>query len=50
MKREQERASGPVLIPGVVSLAASSRRTLKHGDSFAMFAIGLRARRRYTPT
>jgi glycogen debranching enzyme len=25
------------MIPGVVSLAASSRRTLKHGDSFAMF-------------
>jgi glycogen debranching enzyme len=32
-----EAASGPVLIPGVVSLAPSSRRTLKHGDSFAMF-------------
>ena len=28
---------GTVFIPGVVSLAASSRRTLKHGDSFAMF-------------
>jgi glycogen debranching enzyme len=26
-----------VFVPGVVSLAASSRRTLKHGDSFAMF-------------
>jgi glycogen debranching enzyme len=25
------------MVPGVVSLAASSRRTLKHGDSFAMF-------------
>ncbi|HYN11221.1 MAG TPA: glycogen debranching N-terminal domain-containing protein, partial [Burkholderiales bacterium] len=37
MKREGEGATGPVLVPGVVSLAASSRRTLKHGDSFAMF-------------
>jgi glycogen debranching enzyme len=39
MKHEPhaEAASGPVMIPGVVSLAASSRRTLKHGDSFAMF-------------
>jgi glycogen debranching enzyme len=36
MKREGEALS-PVLVPGVVSLAASSRRTLKHGDSFAMF-------------
>ncbi|HEY5900896.1 MAG TPA: glycogen debranching N-terminal domain-containing protein, partial [Burkholderiales bacterium] len=36
MKRENE-APGTVLVPGVVSLAASSRRTLKHGDSFAMF-------------
>src|SRR5207237_9357739 len=27
----------PVLVPGVVSLAASSRRTLKHGATFAMF-------------
>ena len=35
MKREID--TGPVLVPGVVSLAASSRRTLKHGDSFAMF-------------
>ena len=26
-----------VLVPGVVSLVASSRRTLKHGDSFALF-------------
>ncbi|HEX6528682.1 MAG TPA: amylo-alpha-1,6-glucosidase, partial [Burkholderiales bacterium] len=32
MKRE-----ATVFVPGVVSLAASSRRTLKHGDSFAMF-------------
>ena len=40
MKQERDAeaaASGPVLIPGVVSLAASSRRTLKHGDTFAMF-------------
>jgi glycogen debranching enzyme len=37
MKREDEAAPGPVMVPGVVSLAASSRRTLKHGDSFAMF-------------
>src|SRR5256885_16958057 len=36
MKRENE-ATGPVVIPGVVTLAASSRRTLKHGDTFAMF-------------
>src|SRR4051812_43839592 len=36
MKRDAEN-SATVLIPGVVSLAASSRRTLKHGDSFAMF-------------
>jgi len=35
MKREID--TSPVLVPGVVSLAASSRRTLKHGDSFAMF-------------
>jgi glycogen debranching enzyme len=35
MKREID--TGTVLVPGVVSLAASSRRTLKHGDSFAMF-------------
>jgi glycogen debranching enzyme len=33
----KQEAVGPVFIPGVVSLAASSRRTLKHGDSFAMF-------------
>jgi glycogen debranching enzyme len=40
MRRAHEAeaaASGPVLVPGVVSLAASSRRTLKHGDTFAMF-------------
>ncbi|HUQ75669.1 MAG TPA: amylo-alpha-1,6-glucosidase [Burkholderiales bacterium] len=37
MRRETESATGPVLVPGVVSLAASSRRTLKHGDTFAMF-------------
>ena len=37
MKRDSEAATGPVMVPGVVSLAASSRRTLKHGDSFAMF-------------
>ena len=37
MKRDSETATGPVMVPGVVSLAASSRRTLKHGDSFAMF-------------
>jgi glycogen debranching enzyme len=36
MKPETPGAS-PVVVPGVVSLAASSRRTLKHGDSFAMF-------------
>ncbi|HYY60388.1 MAG TPA: glycogen debranching N-terminal domain-containing protein, partial [Burkholderiales bacterium] len=36
MKAERPVVS-PVVVPGVVSLAASSRRTLKHGDSFAMF-------------
>src|SRR4051812_16942731 len=36
MKREADNTA-TVLVPGVVSLAASSRRTLKHGDSFAMF-------------
>ncbi len=36
MQREAEVASGTVLVPGVVSLAASSRRTLKQGDTFAM--------------
>jgi glycogen debranching enzyme len=33
----KQEVVGPVFIPGVVSIAASSRRTLKHGDSFAMF-------------
>ena len=33
----KQEAVGTVFVPGVVSLAASSRRTLKHGDSFAMF-------------
>jgi len=37
VKREGEATISAVLVPGVVSLAASSRRTLKHGDSFAMF-------------
>ena len=37
MKPDDRADSGVVAIPGVVSLAASSRRTLKHGDSFAMF-------------
>ncbi|HEV3007567.1 MAG TPA: glycogen debranching N-terminal domain-containing protein, partial [Burkholderiales bacterium] len=37
MKRDGTLAPSTVFIPGVVSLAASSRRTLKHGDSFAMF-------------
>jgi hypothetical protein len=37
MLRDSEAATAPVLAPGVVSLAASSRRTLKHGDSFAVF-------------
>ncbi|HYX64306.1 MAG TPA: glycogen debranching N-terminal domain-containing protein, partial [Burkholderiales bacterium] len=36
MKRDSP-SFAPVLVPGVVSLAASSRRTLKHGDTFAMF-------------
>jgi len=36
MKRDVRQA-GPLFVPGVVSLAASSRRTLKHGASFAMF-------------
>ena len=36
MKRDSA-LTAPVLVPGVVSLAASSRRTLKHGPSFAMF-------------
>ena len=34
---EIDTGLGPVLVPGVVSLAASSRRTLKHGDTFAVF-------------
>ena len=37
MKQEAPPSGATVLVPGVVSLAASSRRTLKHGDSFAMF-------------
>jgi glycogen debranching enzyme len=37
LKRDGTLASPTVFVPGVVSLAASSRRTLKHGDSFAMF-------------
>ncbi|HEU5177557.1 MAG TPA: amylo-alpha-1,6-glucosidase [Burkholderiales bacterium] len=37
MNRDGTVAAPQVLVPGVVSLAASSRRTLKHGDSFAMF-------------
>jgi glycogen debranching enzyme len=37
MKRDGTVAAPTVFVPGVVSLSASSRRTLKHGDSFAMF-------------
>ena len=37
MNRDGTVEVSAVLVPGVVSLAASSRRTLKHGDSFAMF-------------
>ncbi|HEX5477372.1 MAG TPA: glycogen debranching N-terminal domain-containing protein, partial [Burkholderiales bacterium] len=37
MKREGPGLAPTVVVPGVVSLAASSRRTLKHGDTFAMF-------------
>jgi glycogen debranching enzyme len=37
LKRDGTVAPSTVFIPGVVSLAASSRRTLKHGASFAMF-------------
>jgi glycogen debranching enzyme len=39
MKHEPQAqaVSGVVMVPGVVSLSASSRRTLKHGDSFGMF-------------
>ena len=36
MKREAG-PTAPLFVPGVVCLAASSRRTLKHGASFAMF-------------
>ncbi|HEX7054963.1 MAG TPA: amylo-alpha-1,6-glucosidase [Burkholderiales bacterium] len=36
MKRDLQPGTS-VLVPGVVCLAASSRRTLKHGDTFAMF-------------
>src|SRR5690606_37524329 len=46
-----EATGGPVLIPGVVTLAASSRRTLKHGDSFAMFdELGDVTEMRHSPT
>jgi len=37
LNRDGTVAAPQVFVPGVVSLAASSRRTLKHGDSFAMF-------------
>jgi glycogen debranching enzyme len=37
VKRDGTVAPAVVLVPGVVSLSASSRRTLKHGDTFAMF-------------
>jgi glycogen debranching enzyme len=37
MKRDATAAASTVLIPGVVSLAASTRRTLKHGETFGMF-------------
>jgi len=37
VNRDGTVAAPQVLVPGVVSLSASSRRTLKHGDSFAMF-------------
>jgi glycogen debranching enzyme len=37
VKRDQTVSPVTVYVPGVVSLAASSRRTLKHGDTFAMF-------------
>jgi glycogen debranching enzyme len=40
VRREGEAASGgPVLIPGVVSLAGSARRVLKHGDTYALFDV-----------
>jgi glycogen debranching enzyme len=37
MKREPAAENAPLVVPAVVSLTASSRRTLKHGDTFAMF-------------
>jgi glycogen debranching enzyme len=37
MNRDGTVAAPTVFVPGVVALSASSRRTLKHGDSFAMF-------------
>jgi glycogen debranching enzyme len=37
MNRDGTVSAPTVFVPGVVSLAASSRRTLKHGDTFAMF-------------
>jgi len=37
MKREAAAENAPLVVPAVVSLTASSRRTLKHGDTFAMF-------------
>src|SRR3954468_9738035 len=37
MKRDEQSAAAPVFIPGVITLAASARRTLNHGDTFAMF-------------
>ncbi len=37
MRREPSAERAPLVVPAVVSLTASSRRTLKHGDTFAMF-------------
>ncbi|MGQ0653125.1 MAG: amylo-alpha-1,6-glucosidase [Betaproteobacteria bacterium] len=37
MKPNDAMRGGTVVVPGVVSLAASSRRTLKHDATFAMF-------------
>jgi glycogen debranching enzyme len=37
VNRPDAAAAAPLFVPGVVTLAASSRRTLKHGDTFAMF-------------
>ena len=37
MKPDDSVRGGPVVVPGVVSLAASSRRTLKHDATFAVF-------------